>query len=140
MRNQFLVITFGMILVMGCSSADCRRQSSNNFFAEKTKDLPEFKEKVAQKTGLGQGATDWIMVFKADGSLQCGMGQAISPDEMSRQLTEKGIRIKKAIKRSDGLMRIQLCGSPTGMINVFEIQASNLDLAKELGFAVFVQP
>jgi glucose/arabinose dehydrogenase len=73
-----------------------------------------------------------VFVSKADGSLQCGMGKAISAEEMEKEL--KGIKVLSRDKRSDGMMHIQVCGSPTGMINVYEIPASSLAEAEARGF------
>ena len=123
-----------LILIVGCSSTRCRQQPDPNFFENKTKDLPDFQKQKASKTGLGEGSTIWIKVFKPDGSKQCGMGTAVSPEDMSKDLRDKGIKIKSMKKQSDGLMRIQVCGAPTGMINVFEIQQSNKDTAISTGY------
>lgn len=76
-----------------------------------------------------------VLVYKPDGSLQCGMGKAISLEEMEKQLS--GIRVSSRDKRPDGLMHIQVCGSPTGMINVYEIPASSLKEAEARGFKKF---
>lgn len=73
-----------------------------------------------------------ILVFKPDGSLQCQAAKGLSPEEMEKQLD--GIKVISRDKRPDGLMHIQVCGSPTGMINVFEIPASALKEAEGRGF------
>lgn len=73
-----------------------------------------------------------VFVYKADGSRQCAQGKAIPLDEMEKQL--KGIKVHSRENRSDGLMHIQVCGSPTGMINVFEIDAQSLKTAEKRGF------
>ncbi|MFK8137317.1 MAG: hypothetical protein AB8E15_03060 [Bdellovibrionales bacterium] len=130
-------ISFGLLFIaflVGCSSGQCRRKNVDNFFAEKTKDLPQFQKAKTAETGLGEGATVWVKVFKPDGSLQCGMGKPISPEDMQAALDKEGIRVKSAVKQNDGLMRIQVCGSATGMINVFEIQETNLKRSDKLGF------
>ena len=75
---------------------------------------------------------DRVSVYKYDGGLQCGMGSATSLDEMQKQL--KGIKVHSSINKPDGLMHIQLCGSPTGRCNVYEIDRSSLEEAKRLGF------
>ncbi len=75
---------------------------------------------------------DRIRVYKADGSLQCGQGKAIPLTEMEKSL--KGIKTYSSINRNDGMMRIQLCGSPTGNCNVYEIDRKDLDAALKLGF------
>ena len=77
-------------------------------------------------------ALNTVLVYKADGSLQCGQGKGVSIDEMEKQL--KGIKVLSRDKRPDGKMHIQLCGSPTGVINVFEISETNLKDAESRGF------
>lgn len=76
-----------------------------------------------------------VLVYKADGSLQCQQAKGMSAPEMEKQLA--GIKVYSRDKRPDGLMHIQVCGSPTGMINVFEIDASNLAKAEAKGFKRF---
>lgn len=79
-----------------------------------------------------------VFVFKADGSQQCGMGKAISVQDMEKEL--KGIRVFSREKKPDGLMHIQVCGSPTGIINVYEISVNDLSKAVELGFKKLERP
>ena len=69
---------------------------------------------------------------KADGSLQCGAQKGIAVELMEKDL--RGIKVLSRDKRSDGKMHIQLCGSPTGMINVYEISESQLKDAEARGF------
>lgn len=84
-----------------------------------------------QNSNAGTAATN-VFVFKADGSLQCGMGKAISIEDMEKEL--KGIKVLSRDKRPDGMMHIQVCGSPTGVINIYEISASQLKEAEARGF------
>lgn len=77
-------------------------------------------------------ANNTVLVYKADGSLQCGAGKGLALDDMEKEL--KGIRVLSRDKRADGKMHIQLCGSPTGMINVYEIPESSLKTAEGRGF------
>ena len=60
------------------------------------------------------------------------MGQVISPEVMAKEL--KGIPIVSSTKKSDGLMHIQVCGSLTGMANVFEIPNKYLKQTETKGF------
>lgn len=76
-----------------------------------------------------------VVVYKPDGSLQCQMGQAVKPEEMEKQLS--GMTVLSRAKRPDGLMHIQVCGQPTGMINVYEVHASSLLEAERRGFKKF---
>lgn len=77
-------------------------------------------------------ATERIKVYKPDGSLQCGQGKAIPVKDMESEL--KGIKVYSSSNQNDGKMRIQLCGSPTGNSNVYEIDRKDLDAALKLGF------
>lgn len=75
---------------------------------------------------------DRVKVYKPDGSLQCGQGKAIPLPEMQKEL--KDIKVYSSFNKNDGMMRIQVCGSPTGNSNVYEIDRSNLEAAVKLGF------
>jgi hypothetical protein len=75
---------------------------------------------------------DRVKVFKADGSLQCGQGKAIPAAEMQKDLGD--IQVFSSASKNDGMMRIQVCGSPTGNSNVYEIDRKNLAAALKKGF------
>jgi hypothetical protein len=92
-------------------------------------------EKRTPKTGVIMDkttSTDKVKVFKDDGSLQCGQGEQIALAEMEKEL--KNIRVYSSAHKNDGMMRIQLCGSPTGNCNVYEIDRKDLEAAMKLGF------
>jgi ABC-type thiamine transport system substrate-binding protein len=72
-------------------------------------------------------------VYKSDASIQCG-SSGIEVDTMARELTDNGIDVVCAQKGHDGLVRITLCGEPTGNINIYTINTSNLPDAETLGF------
>jgi hypothetical protein len=44
-------------------------------------------------------SADTVKVFRYDGSLQCGMGQAVPLDEMAKELTAVNIRILSQARR-----------------------------------------
>lgn len=73
-----------------------------------------------------------VRVYRYDGTLQCGMGKRIPIEDMQKDL--KDIPVISANHLNDGLMRIQLCGSPTGDANVYEIEEAHLEKAKSFGF------
>ena len=75
---------------------------------------------------------DHVKVYKADGTLQCGQGKKISISDMQKDL--KDIKVYSSENKNDGMMRIQLCGSPTGNANVYEIDRKDLEAALKLGF------
>ncbi len=77
-----------------------------------------------------------LLIYRPDGSLQCGAAKGVAPQEMEdKQL--QGIHVYSRERRPDGLMHIQICGAPTGIINVFEIPASSLKEAENRGFKKF---
>lgn len=73
-----------------------------------------------------------VFVYKYDNSVQCQAGKGVSLEKMAVEL--KGIPILSQKKKPDGLMHIQVCGSATGMANVYEIPLVQLKAAEMLGF------
>lgn len=73
-----------------------------------------------------------IKVSKPDGTLQCNQGKKISLEDMQKQLQD--IQVFSTENIHDGMMRVQMCGTPTGNHNVYEISESDLDKAISLGF------
>ena len=79
---------------------------------------------VAVLTGVMTGpvfSADTVKVFRYDGSLQCGMGQAVPLDEMAKELTAVNIKVLSSEKSVVSGFIIALCGAPTGRANVYEI-------------------
>ena len=110
-----------LVSLSACTHGNCRTQKD----ASKT---PVTSEVPMTKSAT----TERVKVFKADGSLQCGQGKAVSVAEMQKQL--KGITVYSSMNKNDGMMRIQVCGAPTGNSNVYEIDRKDLDAALKLGF------
>jgi hypothetical protein len=81
-----------------------------------------------------------VQVFKYDGTLQCGLGQEISLDDMAKELKGSGIEVLASRKGADGLAHIAVCGASTGAINVFTIRRDVLPAAQKLGYRVLVTP
>jgi len=77
-------------------------------------------------------APETVKVYKYDNSRQCGQGEAVPLEDMAKQL--KNIKILGQEKKNDGMMRIQMCGAPTGIANVYEINKKDLKRAAKLGF------
>lgn len=119
--SKLLMILPLLFVVGACSHGNCRSQKNGEMTA-KTSEVPV----VASST------TDRVKVYKSDGSLQCGQGKQISLAEMQKQL--KGIVVHSSANKNDGLMRIQVCGSPTGNHNVYEIDRKDLEAALKAGF------
>lgn len=113
---KFIVIILSLMIFTSCSSKPCREVNTTG--------IPEeFKNPVSKKS---------VFVYKYDGTKQCGEGQEVSLDAMSKQL--QNIKILSMTKKNDGMMRIQVCGAPTGQANVYEIETENLKKAKDFGF------
>ncbi|WII71056.1 hypothetical protein QJS83_11345 [Bdellovibrio sp. 22V] len=120
MRKLLVALPFVLILA-ACTSGNCRSQK------------PPTKEGATSEVPVAKSAaTDRVKVYKPDGTLQCGQGKLIPLAEMQKDL--KGIQVHSAANKNDGLMRIQVCGSPTGNNNVYEIDRKDLEAALKAGF------
>ena len=119
MKNQSLkLLVSGAFLLLGaCTTGNCRQQA---------------KVEQLQKD---KGDAKVISVYKYDGSKQCGMGKKIDVEAMKSELGE--IQTFSATRKSDGLIRTQVCGSDTGFANVYEIDVKDLEKAKAAGFEVW---
>lgn len=120
---------FGALLLLGilcgaCAKGNCRQQTSHS--AEVKKNL---KDKA---TELGSGR---IFVYKYDGSLQCQAGKGRALSDMEKELKE--LRVYSKQKKSDNLMRMTLCGAPTGVANLYEISAADEQKASNYGFKLW---
>jgi len=119
--NRGLVVI--LLLTAGCAQYHCRRAP----------DSPPAPVVAPQGEEVATVATSRkVKVYKYDGSVQCSQRKAVDLDVMARDL--KGINIFSSKKQSDGLMHIQVCGSPTGMANVYEILEADLPRAEKAGF------
>ncbi|KYG65281.1 hypothetical protein AZI87_12050 [Bdellovibrio bacteriovorus] len=126
MKQLLAVIPF--VFVLGaCTHGNCRTQKQPDKAAATATNATTSEAPVTKSA-----ATDRVKVHKPDGSLQCGQGKAIPVAEMQKQL--KGIKVYSSSNQNDGMMRIQVCGSPTGMSNVYEIDRKDLEAALKLGF------
>lgn len=80
------------------------------------------------------GAEPPVDVYKVKGSLQCDSASGVGYLEMQQELTNAGIEVLEASESHDGLIRVQVCGAPDGLINVFSIRQNQLSEAQALGF------
>jgi hypothetical protein len=78
--------------------------------------------------------TETVEVARYDGSLQCEEGSGISLTKMQQDLTDQGIEVFSSRRSRDCLMRTQVCGQKTGMINVYRIKKDRLDVSVSFGF------
>jgi hypothetical protein len=133
MKRSVLASLFA-ITIIGCASGKCLQSANAEAAAAKT--TPS-----GTSTGPANGANptmkpesklDRVKVFKPDGSLQCGQGKAKPVADMQKELGD--IQVFSSFNKNDGMMRIQVCGSPTGNANVYEIDRKNLEAALKKGF------
>lgn len=120
MLRLSLILVSMVAVLSACSSAKCRQNSAKPVAAGEVASMDQ------------SAAQDRVRVYKADGSLQCGQGRAIPLPEMEKDL--KGIKTYSSINKNDGMMRIQVCGSPTGNCNIYEIDRKDLASALKNGF------
>ncbi|MFN8790376.1 MAG: hypothetical protein ACK5Y2_02860 [Bdellovibrionales bacterium] len=129
------VILILFTALLACQNQPCREiQKQNEALAGQKAE----RESAGSSASVGPAATGTgaamlkVKVYKPDGSLQCGMGQKIPLEVMEKEL--KGIKVHSRSNRNDGLMRIQVCGAPTGNSNVYEIDRTDLEKALKKGF------
>lgn len=116
------------VSLFGCVTATCLDKKTPQTPATATNPPSE----GAGTMNKPESKLDKVKVYKADGSLQCGQGKALSIQEMQKEL--KNIKVYSSANKNDGLMRIQVCGAPTGNSNVYEIDGKDLEAALKLGF------
>jgi hypothetical protein len=75
-----------------------------------------------------------MLVFKPDGSRQCEPDSGIPLQGMRKQLADAGVEVFTSRTTTDGMVRAQVCGAPTGRLHVFGIDAADASAAAELGF------
>ncbi len=75
-----------------------------------------------------------VYVYKPDGSKQCSGVKGASVESMATELSS--VQIYSEENRFDGNVHAQVCGFPTGRINVYEIGVSDLAKAQNLGFQI----
>lgn len=78
-----------------------------------------------------KSAADTVRVAKSDDSRQCE-NNGITLAEMQQELGD--MRVYAMTKEHDGLLRIALCGADTGIFNVYDIAATDLEQAIAVGF------
>jgi hypothetical protein len=121
----FFTLVF-FLFSLGCSHTKCERGYRMDSSAREKRELPP------QGNDLGLPFHQKVTIYKPDGSLQCNQGKRISLETMAQELS--GIKIYSQKNLNDGQMRIQVCGSPTGNSNVYEISKDNFEEALRKGF------
>jgi len=125
MRPMMRLCFFLFLGLTACASGNCRQnQKTQSQKAENQQKSLEQIEKAASK--------DHVLVYKLDGSKQCFQEPGISIEKMAQEL--KGIKIYNSYKTHDGKIRTRMCGQSQGVINIYEIKASQKEKALEKGF------
>ncbi len=117
-----LVVFISSILILACTNHPCKIE-------ERTDIVMTGNEKASS---ANKDLTQRVFVYKPDGSQQCGLGERIDLNIMKKQLGS--IEVFSQNSLHDGMMRIQVCGQPTGQCNVFEINKKDVDFALGRGF------
>jgi len=78
-----------------------------------------------------------VWVARSDGGISCEPEKSISLEAGLKELQAAGVRVLDSKKGSDGMLRAQVCGAPTGSKNTYLIAES--DLAKATSIAGFKQ-
>ena len=121
---------------IGCASGNCRQLANEQTRVQENPappaaaPAPSKRKKALLPVPAAKEET--VLVYKYDGSLQCGMGTAIPVEKMEKEIAELGVQSRE--KKSDGMMHIQVCGQPTGMVNTYTIPLSKLPQAEKRGF------
>jgi hypothetical protein len=142
-RHFFVVLSLALV---ACASGNCHQIKNEKAHPAAPAGSPEAalpqvnstpavagkSAKPAVPSSGNDPAGSTVLIYKYDGSLQCAMGKGLSPEEMEKDLGS--VKALSRNKRSDGLMHIQVCGQPTGMVNVYEINSKSLPDAEKRGF------
>jgi hypothetical protein len=118
--------------LVACASGKCRQKKDEKTFVEQVENLPHFKTKEAKS--IKPGDLDTVKIYKADGTRQCEPTRPIPATELKTQLETNGVKVLKIEHTTDGVMHIQVCGSETGKIYVFDIQRLHLQKALKMGY------
>lgn len=119
-------------LTFSCSTRTCKPNETITQDATLNQNQPIAGETKISPTITMTNPLKKIKIFKPDGSIQCEQGTAMPAAEMAKQLGD--IKIYSSETKHDGLLRIQVCGQPTGNSNVYEINESDFEKASKLGF------
>ncbi len=77
---------------------------------------------------------DGVWLQKEDGSLSCEPDRAVSLEAARAELEKNDVKVLAQQKGNDGQMHIQMCGAPTGNLNLIQVSKDDVSKAKELGF------
>lgn len=124
--KKFIFFCGVIVFTFGCTTGNCR---SHKVKQEQEGGAVPVKE---NKLLPPPSVSERVKIYKADGTLQCAQGSRIDIKDMQKEL--KDIHVYKSFSDNDGMLRIQMCGAPTGNSHVFEIDRESLSKALALGF------
>ena len=75
-----------------------------------------------------------VKVIKSRGAMQCEPDTGTPPEVMRKELEQAGIAVESVACGTDGKIRAAMCGTPEGVLNIFEIPAAKLAHAARLKF------
>lgn len=136
----FLSLVFLTFFLPGCSTTPCKieERSVTNSQSSNSENLSLQNLTGGEKSMAAEkDLTNRVRIYKADGSQQCGTSKKIELSVMQKELGP--MKVFSAENKNDGLMRIQMCGHPTGNCNVYEILNSDLEAALKLGYKKWIR-
>lgn len=78
-----------------------------------------------------------VDISRADGSVQCGKGPAMTLEAAVTQVEATHIDDYEVRAARDGRIRIAMCDVPTGQMHILTIESDDFESVQELGFAAF---
>ncbi|MBX7231602.1 MAG: hypothetical protein K1X29_05905 [Bdellovibrionales bacterium] len=131
---NWVLFFFSIGFLLGCTHERCHNLKRSGNLGEVV--IPAVN---ANSDGIPPKANArHVKVYKYDGSLQCGKGKLIPLEKMQLDLEQRKIKVFSSANLPDGLVHIQVCGSITGMANVYEISEENFIEAEKAGFKKWI--
>lgn len=103
-------------------------------FHSGTQTVYAFASKKTDGKSSAEDSGSFVWVMKPDGGESCAKDSAISIEQGAEDLKKAKIKILASQKGDDGKMHAQMCGLPTGKLNLYKINKSDLPRAVTLGF------
>jgi hypothetical protein len=88
----------------------------------------------SSSSGSSSSSEATVWVSRSDGSQLCSTDSGQSLEQGANDLKRSHITVVSSQKGSDAKMHAQMCGLPTGHVNAYEINKSDLAKANVLGY------
>jgi hypothetical protein len=85
-------------------------------------------------TNASSSSVETVWVSRSDGSQSCATDSGQSLEQGANDLKRAHINVVSSQKGNDTKVHAQGCGLPTGHVNAYEIQKSDLAKANVLGY------